>query len=161
MNEEVSDKTVRVAVETLKLTARVLARKLYHWKINQERKSNMSHTDEPPTGKQTVKQLIGQGQGASTMVVSGDSVRDFKRCADKYGVDFAIVKDKGSNPPRFTCFFKAKDIDAITKVVAEYSAKVMKKQTRKASIVKQLHQLKAEIAKIPRKVHQKVREVMR
>ncbi len=156
MNEEVAEKTVGFAANAGKVTGRVLYKALVNYLRAWEVKKNT-----PKKGKQTVKELIGQGQGASTMVVSGDSVRDFKRCADKYGVDFAIVKDKGSNPPRFTCFFKAKDIDAITKVVAEYSAKVMKKQTRKASIVKQLHQLKAEIAKIPRKVHQKVREVMR
>ncbi len=156
MNEEVAEKTVGFAANAGKITGRMLYKALVNYLRDREVKKNT-----PKKGKQTVKQLIGQGQGASTMVVSGDSVRDFKRCADKYGVDFAIVKDKGSNPPRFTCFFKAKDIDAITKVVAEYSAKVMKKQTRKASIVKQLQQLKAEIAKIPRKVHQKVREVMR
>ena len=48
----------------------------------------------PIKGKQTVKQLIGQGQGVSTMDIGDTGVRDFKKIANEYGVDFAITKDK-------------------------------------------------------------------
>ena len=113
-------------------------------------------------GKQTVKQLIKQGQGASSMEVSGESIRSFKRIANKYGVDFAIVKDKTADPPRYTCFFKAKDMDAITAVVKEYSAKVVKMQGKqKPSLLKELKKLKDEIAKAPRKIKEKFKENVR
>ena len=39
---------------------------------------------------------------------------DFQKIAKKYGVDFAVVKDKNVNPPVYTIFFKAKDMDAVT-----------------------------------------------
>ena len=165
MNEEVSDKTVRVAVETLKLTARVLARKLYHWKTNQERKSNMSHTDEPPTGKQTVKQLIGQGQGVSSMEVGDSGIRDFKRIANKYGVDFAIVKDKDVDPPKYTVFFKAKDADAITQVLKEYASKQTKREEKgnqeRPSILQKLQKFKEKVAAMPKKAKEKRKEFTR
>lgn len=157
MNEEVSQKTVRFAVNTGKVTGRVLWRCLKAYlRHRQNRKLTAGK------GKQTVKQLIKQGQGASSMELSGESIRDFKRIANKYGVDFAIVKDKTADPPRYTCFFKAKDMDAITAVVKEYSAKVVKLQAKpKTSLLKELKKLKDEIAKAPRKVKEKFKENVR
>ena len=157
MNEEVSQKTVQFAVNTGKVTGRVLWRCLKAYlRHRQNRKLTAGK------GKQTVKQLIKQGQGASSMEVSGESIRTFKRIANKYGVDFAIVKDKTADPPRYTCFFKAKDMDAITAVVKEYSAKVVKLQAKpKPSLLKELKKLKDEIAKAPRKIKEKLMENVR
>ena len=157
MNEEVSQKTVRFAINTGKVTGRVLWKCLRAYLRHRQNKKLTAGK-----GKQTVKQLIKQGQGASSMEVSGESIRDFKRIANKYGVDFAIVKDKTADPPRYTCFFKAKDMDAITAVVKEYSAKVVKLQAKpKPSLLKELKKLKDEIAKAPRKVKEKFKENVR
>ncbi len=157
MNEEVSQKTVQFAVNTGKVTGRVLWRCLKAYLRHRQNKKLTAGK-----GKQTVKQLIKQGQGASSMEVSGESIRTFKRIANKYGVDFAIVKDKTADPPRFTCFFKAKDMDAITAVVKEYSAKVVKLQGKpKPSLLKELKKVKDEIAKAPRKIKEKFKEYVR
>ncbi|MBP3280244.1 MAG: PcfB family protein [Butyrivibrio sp.] len=157
MNEEVSQKTVRFAINTGKLTGRVLWKCL---KAYLRHRQNKKYT--AGKGEQTVKQLIKQGQGASSMEVCGESIRDFKRIANKYGVDFAIVKDKTADQPRYTCFFKAKDMDAITAVVKEYSAKVVKLQDKpKPSLLKELKKLKDEIAKTPRKVKERFKENVR
>ncbi|MBQ3797088.1 MAG: PcfB family protein [Butyrivibrio sp.] len=157
MNEEVSQKTVRFAINTGKVTGRVLWKCLKAY-IRHRQKKRLT----AGKGEQTVKQLVKQGQGASSMEVSGESIRDFKRIANKYGVDFAIVKDKTADPPRYTCFFKAKDMDAITAVVKEYSAKVVKLQAKpKPSLLKELKKLKDEIAKAPRKIKEKFKENVR
>ena len=157
MNEEVSQKTVRFAINTGKVTGRVLWKCLKAYIRHRQKKKLTAGK-----GEQTVKQLVKQGQGASSMEVSGESIRDFKRIANKYGVDFAIVKDKTADPPRYTCFFKAKDMDAITAVVKEYSAKVVKLQAKpKPSLLKELKKLKDEIAKAPRKVKEKFKENVR
>ena len=157
MNEEVSQKTVQFAVNTGKVTGRVLWRCLKAYLRHRQNKKLTAGK-----GKQTVKQLIKQGQGASSMEVSGESIRTFKRIANKYGVDFAIVKDKTADQPRFTCFFKAKDMDAITAVVKEYSAKVVKLQSKpKPSLLKELKKLKDEIAKTPRRVKERFKEKSR
>ena len=157
MNEEVSQKTVRFAINTGKVTGRVLWNCLKAYLRHRQNKKLTAGK-----GEQSVKQLVKQGQGASSMEVSGESIRSFKRIANKYGVDFAIVKDKTTDPPRYTCFFKAKDMDAITAVVKEYSAKVVKLQAKpKPSLLKELKKLKDEIAKAPRKVKEKFKENVR
>ena len=148
MNEEVSKETVNFAANSAKVTGRFLLNCLRAYLRHRQNKKMTAGK-----GEQTVKQLIKQGQGASSMEVSGESIKDFKRIANKYGVDFAIVKDKTIDPPRYTCFFKAKDVDAITAVVKEYSAKVVKLQGKsKPSLLKELARLKEEIAKKPRRV---------
>ena len=157
MNEEVSKETVNFAANSAKVTGRFLLNCLRAYLRHRQNKKMTAGK-----GEQTVKQLIKQGQGASSMEVSGESIKDFKRIANKYGVDFAIVKDKAIDPPRYTCFFKAKDVDAITAVVKEYSAKVVKLQGKqKPSLLKELAKLKEEIAKKPRKVREKFKENVR
>ena len=156
-NEQVAKESIRFAFNTTRVSASVLLKGLIA-----AYKAYKKTQDKTGKGKQTVKQLIKQGQGASSMEVSGESIGAFKRIANKYGVDFAIVKDKTADPPRFTCFFKAKDMDAITAVVKEYSAKVVKLQAKpKPSLLKELKKMKDEIAKAPRKVKEKFKENVR
>ena len=84
-----------------------------------------------------------------------------KRIANKYGVDFAIVKDKGTNPPVYNVFFKARDIDAINSVVKDCTKVLKKKEEAKESIIKKLDKYK-EIAKnAPKKVKEKWKEQVR
>lgn len=53
-------------------------------------------------------------------------------------------------------------MDAITSVVKEYSAKVVKLQDKpKPSLLMELKKLKEEIAKAPRKVKEKFKENVR
>ena len=61
----------------------------------------------PTEGKQSIKTLIRQGQGVSSIPLADEGMKDFQKIARKYGVDFAIVKDKNQNPPIYTVFFKA------------------------------------------------------
>lgn len=158
MNEEVSKDSIRFAFHYgAKPTARLLWRAL---KAFIQHKKNKIKA--PKHGKQSVKKLIGQGQGATSMEISGESMRKFKRIANKYGVDFAIVKDKTADPPRYTVFFKAKDMDAISAVAKEYSAKVVKMQDKeKPSLLQELRRYKEIVAKIPHKVKEKVKEQAR
>ena len=80
-----------------------------------------------PHGKQTVKQLIGQNQGVSNIELTDPSIRDFDRIARKYGVDYAIKRDKANDPPRFLIFFKSRDADALTAAMQEFTAKKIRK----------------------------------
>ena len=113
-------------------------------------------------GKQSVKELIGQGQGVSSMDIGDSGIKDFKKIANKYGVDFAIVKDKDVEPPRYTVFFKAKDADAITQILKEYAAKQTKKKEKaaekKPSILQKLKKFKEKVAAMPRKDKEKRKE---
>lgn len=167
MQEEVEHKTVNLAVRSSKVTAQVLYKGLKAFINHQKRKAAMkaAEKDEPIKGEQSVKELIGQGQGVSSMPIDDDGIKDFKKICNKYSVDFAVVKDKTVEPPQFTVFFKAKDADAITQVLKEYSAKQVKKkqkaETKKPSILDKLKKFKDIVAKTPRKDKEKKKEQTR
>lgn len=108
-------------------------------------------------GKQTVKELIGQNQGVSRMPLGDASIRDFEREAKKYGVDFAVTKDKSVHPPQYTVFFKARDNDALQQIADSLMAKQLNAE-KKPSIVKQLEKLKSLVASLPSKVRHKEQE---
>ena len=166
MNEEVSDRVVRVAFRTARVTGRALFRALVAWQRHHDRKKAMKRSEKSTVkGKQSVKELIGQGQGVSSMEVGDSGIRDFKKIANKYGVDFAIVKDKDVDPPKYTVFFKARDADAITQVLKEYAAKQTKKKERaekeRPSILKKLKAFKEKVASMPRMDKEKRKEMER
>ena len=105
-------------------------------------------------GKQSVKELIGQNQGVSRMPIGDASIREFEREAKKYGVDFAVTRDKTVIPPQYTVFFKARDADALQQIADSLVAKQMNAQ-KKPSILKQLTKLKDLVASLPSKVRNK------
>ncbi len=83
MNEEVSDRTVRVAVRVTEISLRHILRGLKEWAREQRNKrlnkKSIDKSKEVIKGKQSVKELIGQGQGVSSMEIGDSGVRDFKR----------------------------------------------------------------------------------
>ena len=110
-----------------------------------------------PHGKQTVKQLIGQNQGVSNIELTDPSIKDFERVARKYGVDYAIKRDKTSDPPRFLIFFKSRDADALTAAMQEYAGRKVKKAQR-PSVLQKLAQFKDMVKDTAEKVRKKVLE---
>ena len=152
MQEDVENRTINFAISTTKLTGRTIlaaARKFLQWRAGK------SHNK--PVGKQSVKQLLRQDQGATNIEIEKTGIRDFKRILDKYGVDYAITKNH-ADPPKYLVFFKARDTDSLTAAFKEYSAKLVKKQKR-PSVLKQLRELKALAAElIPGKMKEKKQE---
>ena len=106
-----------------------------------------SYTLVTPKGKQTVKQLIGQNQGVSNIEINDPSIKEFEKIARKYGVDYAVKKDRSSSPPKYLIFFKARDADALTAAFSEYTQKKVKKADRseRPSVLAKLSHFKALI----------------
>lgn len=151
MQEEVENRTINLMISTTKLTGRALVagyRKFRQYRVR------VKTGKEIPHGKQTVKKLIGQNQGVSSIDIASTGIRDFDRIASKYGVDYAVKKDKSISPPKYLVFFKARDADALTAAFKEYSAKQMS-HSQKPSVLKQLSRFKELAAAIPAKVRQK------
>jgi len=96
-------------------------------------------------GKQTIKQLVGQGQGVTNIEISDNNIKSFENIARKYGVDFAVVKDASESPPKHLVFFKAKDTDAITAAFREYSAEQLSRSAEKPSMLGMLHDLMEKV----------------
>ena len=93
-----------------------------------------------PCGKQTVKELVGQNQGVTNIEITDKNIKDFERIARKYGMDFALRKDRSGDKPKYLVFFKARDADALTAAFKEYTAKTDRRKER-PSILEQLRKL--------------------
>lgn len=167
MQEEVENKTVNLAIKTSKVSVKVFIRALVAYNRRRQNKKVQKEAgkDANAKGKQSVKELIGQGQGVSSMEIGDSGIRDFKKIANKYGVDFAIVKDKNENPPKYTVFFKARDADAITQVLKEYADKQTKRkktvEKERPSVLKKLQKFKEKVASMPKKSKEKRKEMER
>ena len=143
MQEEVTQKTIALVIKTSKLSASVLKAAMRIYLNHQKQKSQKSH------GKTSVKKLVGEGVGVSSIEVTDSNIKSFERVARKYGVDFALKKDTTSQPPRYLVFFKSRDADALTAAFAEYSGKVVKRQSQeKPSVRRQLTQLQEVVRKM-------------
>ena len=156
MQEEVENKTLTLAITTTKMTGRVLKNAIAKYLAYRKNKSREGPVK--PKGKQTVKELVGQGEGTSSIEVSDPSIRDFDRIARKYGVDYAVKKDRGASPPKYLVFFKARDTDALNAAFTEYSTKKIRKASR-PSVLKRLAHFK-ELVKhaVPERTRRKERE---
>lgn len=143
MQEEVDSRTVALVITSAKLTGRVMmaaiSRFLAYHNAKKQQKAEVI-----PHGKQSVKQLIGQNEGVTSIESNDPDIKAFEKVARKYGVDYAIKKvrdDDGKH--KYVIFFKGRDNDAITAAFREYTAKAMEK-AKKPSILKKLHEIGAK-----------------
>ena len=157
MQEEVENRTVNLAITTAKLTGRTIVAAIRKFLQEVERNKAKSSTQTKPTGKQSVKELLGQNQGATNVEIDKSGIKDFERLAKKYGVDFAVRKDKSVDPPRFIVFVRAKDADALDSICKEHQARAMTKG-KKPSVLAQLKKFKEIVAAIPKKIREKKQE---
>ena len=152
MQEEIENRTVNLAISTTKLTARGIIRLAAKGLAYIKRKSREAALkNEKPDGRQTIQQLIGQNQGVTNIDISQTDLKGFEKYARKYGVDYAITKDKSVFPPKYLVFFKARDADAMTAAFNAYSAEVLAKSKRPSTLSK-LHKLIDAVKSIPTKV---------
>lgn len=152
MQEEVENRTVNLAITTTKLTSRQLIRilnKVYHDMMSQQEKS--------PKGRQSVKKLLQQNQGAAASEVDQRGIREFEQLARKYGIVYAVRKNKSVDPPRYTVFVRAKDGEALGALCNEYQARVMNRN-EKPSVLAQLNKFKNLVASLPKKIREKKQE---
>lgn len=135
MQDEVRDKSVALVIRMGKNGGKLTA-DLLKWAIRQYQKQ----ANEPQHGKQSVKSLVGQGDGVQNIEITDKNIKSFERVARKYGVDFALKKDPAQG--RYLVFFKARDADALNAAFAEYTAKTLNRQRGKPSVKKQLSHFK-------------------
>ena len=145
MQEEVEQRTVTLAISTSKMTANVLKSAIS--KYLAYRKDKAKNGPVKPCGKQSVKKLVQQDKGVTNIEITDKNIKDFERIARKYGVDFALKKDKTGDIPKYLVFFKARDADALTAAFKEYTAKTDRKKER-PSVLKKLRKFKEVAADI-------------
>lgn len=148
VQEEIEQKSFNIMISTTKLSARTVLRavkaafRLYQSKTSQ--------------GKQSVRTLLRQNRGVSSVEIDKTNIKGFERYAKKYGIDYAIRKDTSEVPPRYLVFFKAPDAEAFNSAFKEYSASLLNKDKR-PSVLAKLHEL-VQAAELPGKVRHKEQE---
>ena len=149
MQEEVEQKTFNIVVSTTKLTARTI--------LNAGKAAIQQQQAKMAGGKQSVRMLLRQNRGVSSVEIDKTNIRGFERYAKKYGIDYAIRKDNSEMPPRYLVFFKAPDVEAFNASFKEYSASLLSK-TKRPSVLEKLHELVQAAAELPGKVRRKEQE---
>ena len=149
MQEEVEQKTFNIVVSTTKLTARTI--------LNAGKAAIQQQQAKMAGGKQSVRMLLRQNRGVSSVEIDKTNIRGFERSAKKYGIDYAIRKDNSEMPPRYLVFFKAPDVEAFNAAFKEYSASLLSK-TKRPSVLEKLHELVQAAAELPGKVRRKEQE---
>jgi len=157
LQEEVENRTVNLAISTTKLTLRTIISGIRKYLQHREKVKAKKGRDPAVHGKQSVKKLLGQNQGAANTEIEKEGIKDFERLAKKYGVDFAVRKDKTVDPPRYFVFVRAKDADALDAICKEHQARSMTKD-RKPSVLAQLSKFKNLVASVPKKIREKKQE---
>ena len=135
MQEDIEQRTISVTVKASKLTGRVLKAAIAAvlQKMEQERNT-------PKVGRNSMKRLTARDPGANTIEVTG-RIRSFERYARKHQVRYHIEKEVGTDPPKWTVYFKANQADALTAAFKEYTRKDLAR-TQRPSLLSQLHKFK-------------------
>ena len=141
MQEEVTQKTIALYVKVGKGAARLTEQAL-----QKAIQKFLEQKSKPAHGKQTMRQLMKQNAGVSNIEITDSNIKSFERVARKYGVDFALKKDKSGDIPKYLVFFKARDADALTAAFKEYTAKEVRRASKdRPSVLEQLRALKAKL----------------
>ena len=149
MQEEIEQKSFNLMISTTKLTARTV--------LNAVKAAIRLYQSKASQGKQSVRTLLRQNRGVSSVEISKTSIKGFERYAKKYGIDYAIRKDSSEVPPRYLVFFKAPYAEAFQAAFKEYSASLLSKSKR-PSVLAKLHELVQAAAELPGKVRRKEQE---
>lgn len=151
MNDEVTSKVIAVEVEGGRMTARELANALKEVIRRMEQAdavSKSSRKKEEKSGKQSLASLKKQKIELTNIEITEKNIRSFEKYARKYGVDYALKKDRQSG--RYYVFFKARDVDTMKAAFKEFTAYSMgkdKRMQKKPSLIHNLHQKMERVAK--------------
>lgn len=151
VDEDISRRTIALSIRTGKLTARTLAWALraVGRKIQKERQARKT-----PHGRQSVKQLMRQGEATNSLPV--EAPRQFDRVARRWNVDYAFYKN---GEGKYLLFFKSKQADAITACFGEYSRRVLNRpKVRRVPILERMKRAGELLRQRPRKERAKEAE---
>ncbi|MCL2853362.1 MAG: PcfB family protein [Defluviitaleaceae bacterium] len=128
LQEDVEQRSVVLATNCTKMTARVLA-SLMRVALNKIQRAR----DAPVEGKQSLHQLAKSGT-LQDIEISNDNIKAFEPYARKFGISYALQRDDTETPPKWMVFFRSKDTALMTAAFKEFSAKTLTKTHDKISV---------------------------
>jgi hypothetical protein len=88
-------------------------------------------------GKTTLKDLRQQSDGKLENVkITDQNIGDFTETARKYDIDYALKRDKSTEPPTWYVFFKTneKRRDTLNRAMTEYTAVALGKSEKQKAV---------------------------
>ena len=145
--ESGTKKTIDISVKAEKMTADVLRSALQEFLSGKaEKKGRMSY-------RQLQDKSISK---LDSIEVSDRNIGDFLKTARKYDVDFALKRDKNTQPTTYHVFFSAARTEDFKRAFSEYIGKEQGKTKPRGEFTReQLHREAVRIAGKPRKRKQR------
>ena len=142
--ESGTKKTIDLTMKTEKITSEILKTAMQEFLSGKaEKKARMSY-----------RQLENKSASKlDSIEVSESNIGDFTATARKYDVDFALKKDKSTQPPTYHVFFSAAKSDSFKKAFTEYAGKMQDKTQKRGEITRE--QIKKEASRAASKARQK------
>ncbi len=132
MQEELERQTVAIVFNASKMTAQTLSnamRRAMDIGIRELSKHKDDFKKQQPSGKMSLKELVGKGGTVDMDEIAEDGIKTFQKTASKYGVDYAVHKEpQQNNEYKYYVFFQAKDTRVIHAAFDEYIAKMEKRR---------------------------------
>ncbi|WP_236910454.1 PcfB family protein [Clostridium sp. Cult3] len=144
MQEEVTEKSIAFVAKNNKMTLSVL-KTLISAYLKEKEKQKISKGQIIKRKKISLKELSKKYDGLKSIEINEDNIKGFEKTAKKYGIEYALKKDKTTDPPIYIVFFKGKDTDILDTAFREFIGNEMDKDKR-PSLKQALNKMK-EISK--------------
>lgn len=162
MQEEISQRSVTLIVQTGKMTGKVFLQAIQKYldilKQQRELKAREKQLHPAYQGRMTIRQLMKERSGLSNIEIHDEHIHDFERIARRYGIEYAIKKERNREAPHYLIFFRSRDTDVLQTAFNEFVKKRLKIQER-PSLRDKLQKLKLQnkerAAQVPEKVQRK------
>jgi len=129
LQEEVTDKSIAFVSRNSKMTASILKEliKLY---LRDREKQKISKGHDIKKKKVSLKELSKKYDGLKSIEINENNIKGFEKIARKYSIEYALKKDKTTEPPTYIVFFKGKDTDVLDTAFKEFIGNEMDKDKR-------------------------------
>jgi len=162
MQEDISQRSVTLIVQTGKMTGKVFLQAIQKYldilKQQRELKAREKQLHPAYQGRMTIRQLMKERSGLSNIEIHDEHIHDFERIARRYGIEYAIKKERNREAPHYLIFFRSRDTDVLQTAFNEFVKKRLKIQER-PSLREKLQKLKLQnkerAAQVPEKVQRK------
>lgn len=144
LQEEVTEKSIAFVAKNNKMTLSVL-KTLISVYLKEKEKQKRSKGQTIKRKKISLKELSKQYDGLKSIEINENNIKGFEKTAKKYGIEYALKKDKTTDPPTYIVFFKGKDTDILDTAFREFVGNEMDKDKR-PSLKQALNKMK-EISK--------------
>ena len=143
--ESGTKKTIDISVKVEKMTADVLKAALQEFMSGKAEKK----------GRMTYKQLQDKSPSKlDSIEVTERNIGDFLSTARKYDIDFALKRDKSTEPPTYHVFFSAAKTEDFKRAFTEYAGIGQGKTQKRGEITREM--MKKEASRVtsqPRRKH--------